>query len=449
MIKYIWKGACAGLFFLGLLFTSCHNELNMGEYLMDPSMSVVMTDTVSIKVSNLSGADSVITSGQQIGFIGTYDDPQIGKAEAQTYIEFSRTGDSESSKLADFDSAVLVLKSNGSYYGDTTLLHTFKVNKLVNPIELRDDGYLYSTSTVPVVEPFLIDKKVEAKVGTKPSIEVRLPDEFGMWLFDGICQNEVEFDKDNYLNTFPGLSVSSGSGSNCVFGYMLQDTTCMIRIYYHINTSFKEEKTMTFKANPMKSFYNMTDNKAYLPPYTTKSDPVPSEETGNKGILMSGFPMYARLDFPYLNNFLGLGEIVKIQNATLIVYPVYHSYDTVPLPPTLNLYEHDPTSDTPTGAVQDVNGKSLDGNLSYYINTQYPHYEFDVTNFIYAQLGQVGYNKKALSITIPRDSPDNSISNTMQRLVFGNQEYWYESEGQSKKNRIQLKVTYVTYNAFN
>ncbi len=448
MIKNMWKEACIGLLFGIIMFGSCKNDIDAGGYLVDPHVQISMVDTLTLKISNLIAADSVITSGKGIGFAGSYRDPEIGSLSAQTYIEFARTTDTESNKYADFDSVVLIVRSDGSYYGDTLIRPSLKISKLVKQMELRDDGYMYSTSTVPVGD-LVVDTTFRMRVGLKESVEIRLPDELGISLFEGIRDNEPEYDMDNFLKTFPGLTIAAGKESNCVHGYILNDTACMIRIYYHINSTYTEEKTMNFKAAPAKSFYHLNSDRLPSLQYTTKDDPVPSSNTDKKGVIMSGIPMFVMIEFPHLNNFLRLAEIVKIQSATLIVRPVYHSYDTVPLPKTLNLYQHDPTSGwqySNSLSTKDPSGAAdpLTGNLDKYINTQFPHYEFNITDFISAQIGAMGYNKWALGLAIPRDYQ----ANTLQRLVIGDQQFTYTGNVSDQDNQIQLKVTYVTYNPY-
>lgn len=487
IIRHKWKIACTGILFLGLLFGSCKNDdFSIGKYLVEPHTTAGMIDTITIKVTNLVAADSVVTSGKSIGFSGAYHDSQIGAVRAQSYIEFARTTDSETDRYAKFDSVTLVLYPNGDYYGDTLTYGAFKVYELAKRIEKQDDGNLYSTSTLPVGEQYAdttlklrvknvhipkiqdsFDDKETQKVAELKKInefEIKLPREFGERLFQGILKGDDNYNSENFLKTFPGLSVTAGTGSDCVHGLNLSDTACMIRIYYHVSTSYKEEKTLTFKSNPINSFYHIDSDRAKLPFYNMKSDPVSSTLTGNRGIIMSGStPMYVRLEFPHLNNLLWLSEsrIVKIQKATLYLRPIRHSFDTVPLPPRLNVFYFDPTSNTPLSSAikppsmgnQNVGPQT--GNLPEdYDNIQrpdFPQYSFDVTDFIASQLGKTGYNKWALSLVIPpapnETNARSSISeNTLQRLVFGDQKYWYRTEHLSKENQIKLEVTYVVYN---
>jgi hypothetical protein len=454
-MNYTWKIACTGMIFLGVLCYSCkNNNFDIGDHLFPPLTVTGMIDTVTIKVSNLAVSDSVITSNKGIGFTGSFYDTHTGTIQTRSYIEFNRTTDGESDKNARFDSVMLVLRPNGGYYGDTVKRAAFKVSRLEKPIERRDDNNLYSTSILPVGGQ-LADTAIRIKVKDIPNneFEVRLPNSFGRWLFQGILRDDDNFKLDKFQKSFPGLTVGAGTGSDCVYGLNLQDTACMIRIYYHVSSTYKENKTMTFKSNPYNCFYNLTNDRENLPHFNSKSDPVPSTKAGmdNRGVIMSGTPMYTRLEFPHLKELLWLGQTVEIKKATLYVRPIHRSFDVVPLPPKLNIYYFDPTSNTPLSSAikppsSNQNTGAQDGNLpkNYHLmqSPEFPQYTFDVTDFISSQLGKSGYDKWALSLLIPVDEHET----TLQRLVFGDQNYWYKNENQSRDNRIKLELIYEVYN---
>lgn len=444
MIKYMFK-VCTAFLSIVCLMDSCHNDdFGIGGYLMDPRMQVFMVDTPTVKIYNIA-MDSVITSNKGVAFAGRYNDLQIGNFTARTFVEFQKTQDTETDQGAMFDSVTLVLKPTGNYYGDTLKPVSFNVNELTMPIEMREDGYMYSTSTMPEgsTGELLADSVFNINVGAKEPIEIKLPDRLGMMLFDGILNQEPYMDdNENFVEAFPGISITAGNEGNCVYGFGVNDTSCMIRIYYHVSSTFRTDKQMTFKPNASKQFNSLQNVKLSGLPSASENDPTPSVETYRKGFVMSGTPLSVRIEFPYLNNFLNLSEALKIKQAILIVRPVYDTYDTVPLPAELNLYEHVPISNglatnQPLTSKSGNTEQTLTGNLSMH----YPNYEFDITDFITGQLGKAGYDKRDLRLVLPE-----SLGNTsLQRLVFGDQQFWYKSEGQSRDNQIQLKVTYVTY----
>jgi hypothetical protein len=269
---------------------------------------------------------------------------------------------------------------------------------------------------------------------------------------------------EDFLKKFSGLAVlPDAAESKCVHGFLLNDTACLLRIYYHVSTTFTEEKKMTFKANANNSFYYMNSDKSKINggDFNTKSDPLSSSETKDRGIIMSGAAsIYTRLEFPHLNELLWLGHLLKIQKATLYVRPVMNSFDTIPLPPNLNIYYFDPTSNLPLGgsAIKTSSGSGAvtqTGNLPKdyrnILNPEFPQYSFDVTDFISNQLGKAGYDKWALCLVIPPELNENGYQrqfseSSVQRLVFGNQKYWDKTESQSKNNRVKLEIFYAVYN---
>jgi hypothetical protein len=454
-IVKMMKLAGIGSFFVLFLLGSCSDKVStMGDYLVSPNTRTVKIDTFSVNLSVLA-KDSVVSSGKGVIYAGAYNDPLIGKSTARSFVEFNKTTGSESDEYPRFDSVTLVLHPTGSYYGDTLVLPSFKISELVKPIELDDDGVRYSTSSVPVGN-VLANKEIKIKVGAHQEVGIRLPDEFGKKLFSGIIDDKIEYNTDNYLKTFPGLAIEQSNATEaCIYGFSANDTACVVRIHYHVTGGTDViYKTMDFKANTSKQFNQFQEilNVGSNLPTTSKDDPVSTGKTNNMGFVMTGgIPLYTRLDFPSINELLIYGEIVLIEKARLIVRPVRHSYDVVPLPPQLYLYEHNPTNDWMGNALSVQVSSSvsyLNGNLAgknQAVHEEY-YYDYDLTTFISSQLGAIGYDKIALRIDIT--SPVSTAADLFQRVVFGDQNFFYKSEAQSKDNQIMLEITYSIYNEY-
>ena len=458
MIKEVFKVFIASI----LILSSCNdNEFGLGKHFVSPRVMKGIIDTVTVRVSTHVAADSVITSGRGIGFWGAYKDPYIGTIQTKSYIEFLRTQDIERERSARFDSITLILRPNGNYYGDTTKqLASLRVFKLAQEIERGSDGNLYSTDTVQVAS-LLADTtfKIRVKNIHNNEIEIKLPRTFGEELFQGIVRDDDDYKGNEFQKKFPGISIETSSIRDCIYGFFLNDTACKIRIYYHISTTSRQEKTMTFASNPYNCFYNMSNDKSELPDdFNTKSGQKPSSQTGFTGILTSGnTPIFSRLEFPYLNDLLSLGQIVKIERAILYVRPVYRSFDTIPLPARLNLFQFDPTSSSligdalSTGSNMPPQYGDLPADYHYIQRPEFPQYTFDISHFISTQLGRTGHEKRALSLLIPNEVIYNSgreRENTLQRLVFGDQHFLLPNgdERHSRDNRIKLEITYGVYN---
>ncbi|MDR0714817.1 MAG: DUF4270 domain-containing protein [Bacteroidales bacterium] len=446
--------ACAGAFLAFCWLTSCDRNSSLGNYLVESHTRTVKVDTFGVEMSVLA-KDSIVTSNKGVIFVGEYDDPETGKSRAEGFVEFTRTSDYENNEYPRFDSVTLVLNPTGNYYGDTLAYPDIRIWRLNNPIEMDDDGMRYSTSTASRGNELSIQRRFKMKGPSQKEVEIRLPDVFGEELFDGIIKNRENMNTDNYLKTFPGLAITPASGNSCIYAYSITDSTCQIRIHYRISESGDlTDKVMTFKANPAKQFNHLETTLLPDLPVGSKTDPVPTSKTHNKGFILSGgSPLYTRLDFPRLDYLQTLGEIVVIENARLIVRPVHHSYETVPLPPELNLYEHNPVNDERGSALTQLTAGStqpttMTGNLNNAGKNKNNHeecyYDFTITDFIASQIGVSEYGKVALSI----DIPTSEVSNAFRRLVFGDRNFFYKTEVQSKENQIMLEITYSIYNEY-
>ncbi|MDR2040122.1 MAG: DUF4270 domain-containing protein [Bacteroidales bacterium] len=434
-----------------LLCSCTNNDFDIGSTLFTPSTRTIKTDTFSLKLSVLA-KDSIITSSQNVAYVGRYNDPYIGVSTASSFIEFSKFNPSgqypKPGEYDRFDSVTLVLTPTGNYYGDTIPHPSIKISELISKIEYDDENKaLYSTSSVPVGN-MLVDKVYKINVANKKEVEIRLPDAFGEKLFLGIRDDAIEMDPENYLETFPGLALEPGNNpGTSIYNYLVTDTACMVRIYYRrTGNNELEADTMNFTANTSKHFYNYRTSLKNNLPDNSKDDPIPTSQTGNMGFVSSAPLLYTRIEFPSLNNLLPLGEIIVIESAKLIIRPVYNTYDTVPLPPQLFLYLHDPLNDSRnTTALQDAGGSTMNGNLSgkNKFDRENYYYDFDLSSFIYDQVGKDGYYKYALSLDVP-----DVASSKFQRFIFGDQHFFYKNDGQSKENQISLEITYSIYNEY-
>jgi hypothetical protein len=427
----------------------------LGNYLVESHTRTVKVDTFSVKLSVLA-KDSIVTSGKGVLFVGEYDDPAVGKSQAQGYVEFIRTSDNENNEYPRFDSVTLVLRTTGNYYGDTLVYPNVEIWRLDKPIEMGDDNMRYSTSTASLRDNLPIQRRFKMKGPAQQEVEIRLANAFGEELFWGILKNREEMNADNYLKTFPGIAVVPAAGNSCIYAYSVTDSTCQIRLHYRISESGDlTNKVMTFKANPAKQFNHLKTTLLPDLPVGSKSDPVSTSNTRNMGFILSGgSALYTRLDFPGLEHLQMLGEIVVVENAKLIVRPIHHSYDTVPLPSELNLYQHNPVNDERGAELQHLAAGStqlttMTGNLNGEGKNQNMHelcyYDFTVTDFVASQVAATSeYGKIALSI----DIPTSKGSSTFQRLVFGDQDFFYKTEAQSRENQIMLEITYSIYNEY-
>ncbi|MDR3094686.1 MAG: DUF4270 domain-containing protein [Bacteroidales bacterium] len=449
MIKIMWGFACSGSFLVLLWLASCGDNSSLGNYLVETHTRTYITDTFTVRLSVLS-KDSIVTSTLPnypgVAFVGEYDDPLVGKSTAATYIEFTRTTDDEPNDYPKFDSVVLIMRLTGNYYGDTLVYPDVKISRLARQIEMDNDGVQYASSTMPLGNEVPVVHRFRFKgPHAQKEIAVRLPNEFGEQLFTGIRKEMPEMSVDNYLKTFPGLAIEPRPGNNCIYTYSVEDTTCRIQIHYTISTGTDiVEKVMTFNANKYKQFNHLTTQLLPDLPRGSKAAPVGTGKTRHRGFVMTGAaPLYTRIDFPGIERLPPLGELVVIEQANLIIRPVVHTYDTVPLPPTLNLYQHNSTNNL-RGSVLSATGTStaMNGNL----NQNGGYYNFDITDYITSQVSAVGYDRFSICLDFPESTSSDSYP--FQRMVFGDQNFFHQSPPISAESQISLQITYSIYNEY-
>src|SRR5690349_16958179 len=108
------------LLLLSLL--SCYKrEIQFGNDMADSHTRVLVIDTVTPVLSTYV-LDSFPTSGNNIMEVGRYKDPILGTVSAATYFQVT-VPSSAATNFPDgaiYDSLVLIMKSNGYYYGDTS-----------------------------------------------------------------------------------------------------------------------------------------------------------------------------------------------------------------------------------------------------------------------------------------------------------------------------------------
>lgn len=154
------------------------STITFGDRLVDSDLRNIRMDTSSI-ITTAVLIDSLETSGKQVVLAGRYLHPVWGKVSAASYIPYLRP---EYSTEADvtvlFDSLMLILSSNSSFVGDTTLLQQYSIHLLSEKIMLNDNGYLYNNSS------FVYESEPLAVYSFMPRPNVaekgnRLPDKWG------------------------------------------------------------------------------------------------------------------------------------------------------------------------------------------------------------------------------------------------------------------------------
>jgi hypothetical protein len=425
-------------FLLSVVLAACSgDDTGIGGIFLDNTIRTVIIDTCSINLSTVS-IDSVVTSGKNSVMAGSYSDTVFGRTECTGYIPFTVPGsyDFPEAEIV-FDSVNLVMVLNGTWFGDTTSVQTYQVHLLDEVIELPDDEEYYSTWSVPYSAVPVAAVSFKPHPAISDTVSVRLPDMMGEDLLDKMMNEDesVLGSQERFMNYFKGIALTAGDGNDVVLGVAVGDTSMVINLYYHYSTLTRTEETITIVPLTERTFYSVNTDRSGTRFSDLRGKTLSSDLTGNTVLVQALTGAYVRIDFPYLNNLLQLGDYCTITEASLLIYPVRGTYSKyVPLPGDLSLYVSN-ENDVTLGYITTYSGDALQtGNLVkddlFNVDT---YYSYDITSFLQDQLGAFGINSRSLQLIVPQASQAVSLNT----LVAG--------DGSYTGNRMKIKVTYLIY----
>lgn len=424
------------------LLASCRDELStVGGKWVESSLRTVQTDTCTVRISTIL-SDSLATSGDTVCQIGTIDDPVWGKIKTAFYAEYDVPGVSFSED-ADygFDSITIRFYSSGNYLGDTLNPQRISLHSLSENLSL-DEGYLYSKSTVAYHATPLASFTFTPTPGkTTREHEIRLSDEWGLKWFERFQNGSREMESQEYFRDyFKGIAFIPEEGGSCINGFMVNDSSLCITLYYHQTKTDATELSASFPANSDLRFNQVSCDRSQTALSSLQSginNGLPSEKSDHQAYLQGLTGMYLNIDFPFLNDLRAEGKLVTIESALLRLYLVKGTYgERYPLPESLTLYTADENNIT-EDVVTDISDSSVQtGSLvTDEMMGEETYYSFDITSFLQSNLGTVGYNRKILQLMLP----DNLFFTTLSGFVFGD-------AGHPDSSPVKLTILYKTYN---
>jgi hypothetical protein len=422
---------------VAFLMSCSEDEFTIGEHFIDSSLRSILIDTCTIKLTTVS-IDSVVTSGMNTLLTGSYSDTTFGKTECTAYVAFSVPG---SATLPDadivFDSIDLTLTLNGTWLGDTLSQHSFEVHCLDEVIELPEDGDYYSSWSIAYENEPLATSSFKPHPLAYNTITVRLPDGIGMTLLKSIVNEDEDVigSQDRFMEYFKGIAITPANDNNVVLGFSLSDSTTVLRIHYHYSTLERTEGIITIAPLTERCFYGVVTDRSGTPFSNLGGNELSSKETGNKVLVQALTGSYIKIEFPWLNNLLELGDYCNVTDATLMIYPVRGTYSkSVPLPENLSMYISNENNVT-LNYITTYTGDALQtGNLViddlFNIDT---YYSYDITSFLQGQLGAIGIYRRCLKLIVPQ----SNLAVTLNTMVAGG------SSGQ--RYGMKLKISYLIY----
>ena len=423
------------------LFMGCRDDNSqLGASLVDSSFSNFFTDTCMVDISTVL-LDSMVTRGDSVCQIGYYQDETWGKVRASYYAEFSTASftpnEDHSYRL---DSLVLCMRHSGHYWGDTLAQQRISIYQLKYPIDLSDDEDLYNSTLLPLEETPVHTFTLRPRPGESETVYVHLPDQWGEELLERLIEQDEVFDsQDNFKNEFPGLAFVPEDNGNCITGYLVNDSSTVITLYYKDIGTATTENSLTYKVNTSNAYTGIQHDRTGTPLASIQSgveNAVHSYDLGDRAYMQGLTGFYNQIEFPTLNGLQSAGEIVSIESAILYLYPVKYSYGrTNQLPSEMRLYITDENNVLEDYVYGDDGVTVQTGNLvtdeMYGCDT---YYSFDLTTFARNNFGAIGMHRQRLLLSLT----DNVTATTFDQAIFTNE--------LELDRHCKLEVRYKVYN---
>ena len=420
------------------LTLACTEQGEIGSSINQSNVEVISLDTFTLNISTVI-LDSIVTSGSNQVLVGSYLDDRVGRLTSTSYFQIGLP----STSLGDFresavlDSICLILPYN-YYSGDTTVPFTLSVHALEEAIEYGEDAFaLYNTNAFAFDTNPLTSYSFSPRPNRAKSLELRLPDELGnTWLSLLIENADIFDDLENFQDFFPGLVLTADSiNGHCTLGFRAIGTTnddneatssTFIRMYYQESG---EGRTLDFPlTNSSLQFNQITNDRrnTILADLEAQKQALSSEQTENEAYIQAGVGLVTRVEIPYIDRLLELGNTSATMYAELIIRPVNNTFDIDKLPVSLNFFSSDQINRV---------GSSLEFNSRVGLDAEFDEstfYSFDITNYILAELNQDEFTDNVFLLTLP------AFSSTVERLVLG--------DGDHPTNPMQLRVIITRFN---
>ena len=416
--------------------------------------SVIQIDTFTAQLSTVL-VDSFPTAGTGSMLLGYYHDNLFGSVTSSSFLQIGTpSGTSGVNYQSVYDSLVLNMRINKSFFGDTTLQQRYYVSQLNEIIQFpsstqftyyNNSNFSYNASPLGFTDVTIYPIRGLTSQALDDTVKIDLPDTLGQHLFEMI-QNVSDTIKNinSFIAYFRGLTIypdNAPGHSGTMYGFK---DTVTIRLFYHqpgIYTTYNHiDFTLNNKSN---QFNRITADRSGTPlaalatAQANRPNPLihaeaPSSQMNNAIYIQSATGIQGKINFPSLNTVPALPGYLGILRAQLILKPIVGTFTPeLALPPQLILSQTDVNNQLGS-PITSASGVEY-GNLYIdYNGSGITTYSYDITNYIKQQVTIGGNNTNGLLISLP--SPASYTS--FDRAVFG--------DATNKNYNITLNLYYIS-----
>jgi hypothetical protein len=430
------------LLFGMLYFTSCKKaDIKFGEEFLDNDITQIFkTDSFSVDLSTVY-MDSFVTSAKGTVLIGAYTDPAFGRVSTQSYFEIIPPAYEDAYANTTFDSLCLILKTNASYYGDSTTAVNVVVDELQDSINLPENVFnFYNTSHFAIKSSHLVNANVFIRPQTDKEISIKIPGSLGSdWL--NKLKNPTDIDLKTaaaFLSYFKGIRLSSDANTQMVVGC---SDGVVVRLYYKKPGLITENKSIDFTlTNKYHQFNNIAITRSGVllnQNFGVSNREISSTLTNDAAYTQSATGSMIKLSFPTVKDILKVPNFAKVLKAALIIKPVKGSYNTTNfLPPNLRLSytNQNNTIGSDLAYVSNNGALAIQYGLlqtDYYLNEN-TQYQYDLTEYLKEVLRTSNITTGEGLLLTP---PSPAFENQLARVIVGNKN--------NPLGKIQLVIYYA------
>lgn len=318
----------ATFFCLLFLVISCKKDKNpLGENALPDgsSLSSDGVDTFSVRTYSIT-EDSTITKNPQFNLLGIYNDPELGKVEANFYTQFSLSGFSpDFGNLDDviIDSMILAFRYGGGGYYGTPEEQLFEVYELDQKLSEDSTYYYFSTANVKpnnlvptgnnegLIKPTPNDESIVNGISTNPQLRIPINPDFAKEMMQIASESSSN---EEFREKFNGLHVKVNTptpavGKGSILSLASANPASKLTVYFRQNDTVKNNFDFLI-TNQLIDFNHLEFDQTGSNLERVLEDTVLGQET----FYAQGHKVRAKIEFPSLKD---IPESAVLHSATL------------------------------------------------------------------------------------------------------------------------------------
>lgn len=326
-----------------VIFASCSDEdFNMTSTFVNSQSRATYTDQIPIELSTFR-LDSVLTSAQNVMWVGRCEKPSLGHVCSQS---LSRMSDLSSLDWADrerYDSVTIVLRHTGDYQGDTMKAITIDVQRLGEPLQFAaNESYFYNVRNFK--DSTSIGKfSFIPRPHDRMRLRYRLNDSFGKELVTFLKQTRSlssDVASKRFESLMGGLRVTYSGEPEALLAFRADSMKITLHSHLSLLEDKKIERTISLKSTSMQ--FNRIwaeDTEAPFDQLTKRAIRVTEEESNYHSMMFEGLGYYTCINFPSLKELADENFFSHVVKAMIRIYPENGTYDWHEIPSAFYLTE--------------------------------------------------------------------------------------------------------------